>query len=215
MKRGVPLVSALAGLLAFLAAAIVAVAHATPATGAGGCAGAATIKSTFPRAATVGFKAHREIRAEPRRGTLYPGWCGSRWTTYEAAYPEPYVDVEVTFYKTHRNALAPLSEPLYGPTRMLPKRCAGADARRCVTWSRVGLSKRLHLVCVSGRSERLCATANSSPHSCSGASVRLRPIGSRVRARARGKRRARPTRDSRRATPPPREVLGGGRQRSW
>ena len=126
MKRRVPLVSALAGLLALLAAAIVAVAHATPATSAGGCVGAATIKSMFPRAATVGFKAHREIRAEPRRGTLYPGWCGSRWTTYEAAYPEPYVDVSVTFYKIHKDALAPLSEPLFGPIRTLPD---GAQVR--------------------------------------------------------------------------------------
>jgi len=125
MKRGLPLVPPLAGLLALLAAAIVAGAQATPTTSTSRCASVAAIESVFPKAAIVGFKVRRQIRAQSRRQPFFPGWCGSRWTTYES-YPGPSIDVSVTLYRTHRNALAPLSEPLYGPIRTLPN---GASVR--------------------------------------------------------------------------------------
>ena len=125
MERSFRLVTAATGLLVLLAAATVAVAYATP-TSASGCAQIDVMKTVFPKAGTVGFKTRWRIRrATDTRGENWPGWCGDWRTAYTDSQPlRPYnhrafAEVGVSLYKTHRDALAALAEPAYGPTRTL------------------------------------------------------------------------------------------------
>ena len=67
MERSVRLVTAVAGLLALLAAAIVTVAYATP-TSVSGCARVDVMRTVFPKAGTVGFNTRWRIaRTRHRR----------------------------------------------------------------------------------------------------------------------------------------------------
>jgi len=125
MKGSSHLVTAATGLLALLAAATVTVASATP-TRTGGCARVDVMKTVFPNAGTVGFKTRWKIHRARRRGPTWPGWCGSWRTTYaDSPALRPYhgrafAEVEVSLYKTRREALVALREPAFGPIRNLP-----------------------------------------------------------------------------------------------
>ncbi len=131
MERSVRLVTAVAGLLALLAAAIVTVAYATP-TSVSGCARVDVMRTVFPKAGTVGFNTRWRIaRTRHRReDPEWPGWCGNWYTTYtdyrgvpkhEGARPyRAFAEVNVSLHKTHRDALVALREPAYGPIRKLP-----------------------------------------------------------------------------------------------
>jgi hypothetical protein len=94
--------------------------RATPSTSEtaedGGCTKFKALKAVFPEASAVGFSARAPVRRAPRRAPVWPGRCGGWWTTYDGSEG---VDITVTLYKTHEQALVALAEPAFGPVEKL------------------------------------------------------------------------------------------------
>jgi hypothetical protein len=103
------------GSLATLAATAT-IALALP-SGAPGCAKFAALKGVFPTASAIGFTARRPVSREGLRQPIWPGTCAKWFTSYRRG--PAGVDVSLTLYKTQRQALVALSEPLYGPFERL------------------------------------------------------------------------------------------------
>ena len=107
--------AAVSGSLATLAATAT-VAFALP-SGAPGCTQLAALKGVFPKASAIGFTARQPVSRASLRAPVFPGTCGKWFTSYRRA--PAGVDVSLTLYKTHKQALAALAEPLYGPVERL------------------------------------------------------------------------------------------------
>jgi hypothetical protein len=86
-------------------------------TQASGCGSLDALKTAFPEATEVGFTKRQPIRLQPARAPVWPGRCVGWWTTYRQG--SPGVDVSLTLYKTHEQAVAALSEAAYGPVESL------------------------------------------------------------------------------------------------
>jgi hypothetical protein len=115
--------AAVSGSLATLAATAT-VAFALP-SGAPGCAKFAALKGVFPTASAIGFKARQPVSRGLLRAPVFPGTCAKWFTRYRSG--SVGVDVSLTLYKTHKQALVALAEPLYGPVERLSN---GALVRR-------------------------------------------------------------------------------------
>ena len=100
-------------VVAAIVAATATVAFALP-SGAPGCAKFAALKGVFPKANAIGFTARQPVsRAASLRAPVWPGTCAKWFTRYRRG--SAGVDVSLTLYKTHKQALVALAEPLYGP----------------------------------------------------------------------------------------------------
>ena len=97
-------------------AATATVAIAMP-SGAPGCAKFAALKGVFPTASAIGFTARQPVSREGLRHPIWPGTCGKWFTRYRRG--SAGVDVSLTLYKTHKQALVALGEPIYGPVERL------------------------------------------------------------------------------------------------
>lgn len=113
--------AAASGALATLAAAVAfAAPSATPA-----CDRLQALRDVFPKSAIVGFTGRDRVARQPLRAPIWPGTCGKWWTTYRRG--STGLDVSVTLYRTHQQALVALAEPAYGPVQTLSN---GARVRR-------------------------------------------------------------------------------------
>jgi len=112
MSFRVAVVSGVVALL-FVTASVTA---ATPATRRG-CAQFAALKRVFPNAKAVGFTGRTAVRREALRAPVWPGSCAKWFASYRR--PLAYVDVSLTLYRSHKQALVALAEPLYGPIKHL------------------------------------------------------------------------------------------------
>jgi hypothetical protein len=86
-------------------------------TKARGCRNFDALKAAFPEASEVGFTERQPIRFQSAREPVWPGRCVGWWTTYSQG--SPGVDVSVTLYETHEQAVAALAEAAYGPVETL------------------------------------------------------------------------------------------------
>ena len=103
------------------AMALMTVAAAAPMpTGARACSEFEGLKRVFPKASAIGFTARKAITRANLRQPIWPGTCKKRYwfTSYSRA--SAYVDVSLTPYNTHEQALVALNEPLYSPVELLP-----------------------------------------------------------------------------------------------
>ena len=107
--------AAVSGCLATLAATA-AVAFAQP-SAAPGCARFAALKGVFPTASAIGFTARQPVSRESLRAPVWPGTCAKWFTRYRRG--SAGVEVSLTLYKTHKQALVALAEPAYGPRERL------------------------------------------------------------------------------------------------
>ena len=82
-----------------------------------GCEKYDALKTALPEASAVGFTKRESIKYLPERGTVWPGRCGGWWTKYSLESTD--LDVSMTLYETHEQALAELSEAAYGPVEKL------------------------------------------------------------------------------------------------
>jgi hypothetical protein len=82
-----------------------------------GCATFAALKGAFPTARAAGFTARQPVVRGQVRGTIWPGTCARWFTRYRR--PSAGVDISMTLYKTHKQAVAALSEPAYGAVERL------------------------------------------------------------------------------------------------
>jgi hypothetical protein len=103
------------GALAMVAATAT-VALAMPAA-APGCAKFAALKGVFPKPNAVGFTARERIVRGEIRAPVWPGTCGKWFTRYRRG--STGVDVSLTLYKTHEQALVALAEPLSAQVKRL------------------------------------------------------------------------------------------------
>ena len=97
-------------------AATTTVAFAQP-SGAPGCTKFAALKGVFPKASAIGFTAREPVSRASLRAPVWPGTCAKWFTRYRHGSAE--VDVLLTLYKTHKQALVALKEPAYGPVERL------------------------------------------------------------------------------------------------
>jgi hypothetical protein len=104
-------------------AATATVAVAVPAS-VPGCAQFADLKRAFPKATAVGFTSRGRISRGSIRAPIWPGTCAKWFTRYRRG--SAGVDVSLTLYKSHRQALVALAEPLFGPVTVLAN---GAQVR--------------------------------------------------------------------------------------
>jgi hypothetical protein len=124
--RGAVVLSAAVGALAATATAV-----AEPA-GAPGCRQLGALRSAFPDAAAIGFTTRERVARESLRAPIWPGTCGKWFTRYRRGPAE--IEVSLTLYKTHRQALVALAEPLYGPVKDLAN---GARVRTSISLASV------------------------------------------------------------------------------
>jgi len=82
-----------------------------------GCEKLEALKTAFPEASAVPFAERESIKPLGERGTAWPGRCGAWWTAYSFGPTE--VEITMTLYKTHKQALTALAEPAYGPVEKL------------------------------------------------------------------------------------------------
>ena len=82
-----------------------------------GCEKFEALKTAFPEASEVAFAERESIKRQGKRSPVWPGRCGAWWTTYRQGSAR--VDVSLTLYKTHEQALVALEEPAYGPVERL------------------------------------------------------------------------------------------------
>jgi hypothetical protein len=106
---------AVSGALATLAATAT-VALALPSS-APGCAKFAALKGVFPKARAAGFTSRQPVTRASLRAPVWPGTCAKWFTRYRRG--SAGVDVSLTLYKTHKQALVALAEPAYGPVERL------------------------------------------------------------------------------------------------
>jgi len=83
-----------------------------------GCEQLATLKGVFPKAGAIGLTERKAVTRGEIRSPIWPGTCGKWFTSYHRG--SAYVEVSLTLYKTHRQALVALAEPAYGPVVRLP-----------------------------------------------------------------------------------------------
>ena len=102
---------------------LVAVNTASPAT-SGGCGELKSLRQVFPAAKAVGFDRRGAVRRESLREPIWPGTCGKLFTRYFRG--KRAIEVSVTLYKTHKQALVALAEPAYAPVDVLDN---GAEMR--------------------------------------------------------------------------------------
>ena len=107
--------AAASGALATLAATA-ALAFAMP-SGAPGCAKFHALKGVFPKASTIGFTARQPVSRGSIRAPVWPGTCAKWFTRYRRG--SAGVEVSLTLYRTHKQALVALAEPAYGPVERL------------------------------------------------------------------------------------------------
>jgi hypothetical protein len=104
-------------VVAAIVAATATVAFALS-SGAPGCAKFAALKGAFPKASAVGFTARQPVsRAASLRNPVWPGTCAKWFTAYRRGSAR--VEVRLTLFKTHKQALVALAEPAYGPVERL------------------------------------------------------------------------------------------------
>jgi hypothetical protein len=106
--------AAASGALATLAATAT-FAFAMP-SGAPGCAKFHALKGVFPKSSTIGFTTQPVTRGSIR-APVWPGTCAKWFTRYRRG--SAGVEVSLTLYKTHKQALVALAEPAYGPVERL------------------------------------------------------------------------------------------------
>jgi hypothetical protein len=82
-----------------------------------GCGKFEALKAAFPEAGAIGFTSREPVSRSSLRAPIWPGTCAAWWTTYRQG--SAGVDVSLTLYKTHEQALVALAEPLYGPVERL------------------------------------------------------------------------------------------------
>ena len=112
-------ITAVAGVLALLVAATFTAAHAAP-TIEGVCSQVSMYRAVFPTAGAVRFTKRSAVRRAALREPFKDRKCGYFWTTYTGyAGTGAYVDVSVTLFKTRRDAVLALSEPIAGPVQTL------------------------------------------------------------------------------------------------
>jgi hypothetical protein len=107
--------AAVSGALATLAATAT-VAFALP-SAAPGCGKFAALKGVFPKASAIGFTAREPVSRGSLRAPVWPGTCAKWFTRYRRGAAG--VDVSLTLYKTHKQAVVALAEPAYGPVERL------------------------------------------------------------------------------------------------
>jgi len=103
-------------VVAAIVAATATVAFALP-SGKPGCAKFAALKGVFPNARAIGFTARQPVSRASLRAPVWPGTCATWFTRYRRG--STGVDVSLTLYKTHKQALVALAEPAYGPVESL------------------------------------------------------------------------------------------------
>lgn len=86
-------------------------------SGPPGCSKFAALKGIFPTASAIGFTSRQPISRESLRAPVWPGACAKWFTRYRRG--SAGVDVSLTLYKTHKQALTALAEPIYGPVERL------------------------------------------------------------------------------------------------
>jgi hypothetical protein len=82
-----------------------------------GCERLGALRAAFPEASALPFAERESIKPLGERGTAWPGRCGAWWTAYSFGPTE--VEITMTLYKTHKQALTALAEPAYGPVEKL------------------------------------------------------------------------------------------------
>ena len=144
------------------------VAVGQPSSG-GACLQRQSVKSVFPAATRVGFSKRSSVKVQGARAPIWPGRCVGWWTEYEHranGVQVDYVDVVVTLYKTHRQALVALHEPAFGPARVLPN---GASVR--VASDGGSVASVIRNVMVSSTSSHLPVDAHGIPDFAGGPDV--------------------------------------------
>ena len=118
MRKVQPKALLIVGILvvAAIVAATATVAFALP-SGAPGCAKFAALKGVFPKANAIGFTARQPVSRASLRAPVWPGTCAKWFTRYRRG--SAGVDVSMTLYKTHKQALVALKEPASGPVERL------------------------------------------------------------------------------------------------
>ena len=86
-------------------------------SGAPGCAKFAALKRVFPKASALGFTARQQVSRGSLRAPVWPGTCAKWFTKYRRG--SAGVDVSLTLYKTHKQALVALAEPANLPVERL------------------------------------------------------------------------------------------------
>jgi len=86
-------------------------------TETGACGKFEALKAAFPEASEVAFTERESIGPYGQRGTAWPGRCAGWRTTYSVGSAE--VEIAMTLYKTHKQALTALAEPALGPVEKL------------------------------------------------------------------------------------------------
>jgi hypothetical protein len=102
---------------------LVAASIATPATSPG-CGQFNSLRQVFPAATPIGFAKREPIVKEMLRQPIWPGTCGKLFTRYHLG--DGAIEVSVTLYQTHKQALVALAEPQYLPVDVLTN---GAEMR--------------------------------------------------------------------------------------
>jgi hypothetical protein len=90
-----------------------------------GCSQFQALKRVFPHASAIGFTAREPVTRGALRAPVWPGTCAKWFTRYRRGSDE--IEVSLTLYRTHKQALVALAEPSLGPVEVLPN---GALARR-------------------------------------------------------------------------------------
>jgi len=118
-------------------AATASVGVATP-TPASGCVHLKALKRAFPKPTAVQFTAREPVSRGAIRSPVWPGTCGKWFTRYRRGLTE--VDISLTLYGTHEQALVALAEPLYGTEEVLASgarvRYLGSNVSVDGTWRR-------------------------------------------------------------------------------
>ena len=138
-------------------------------TGSGTCSQRDAIRTVFPGAKVVGFSRRSSVRFQEARSPIWPGRCVGWWTEYEHranGAQIDYVDVGVTLYATHKQALVALREPAYGDFRVL---ASGAVVR--VGSDGGGVASVMRNVFVSSSSSHLPVDAGGIPDFAGGPDV--------------------------------------------
>jgi hypothetical protein len=112
MKKRASLAAASLAMVAATATVAVAMPAAAP-----GCAKFGALKGVFPKASAVGFTERERVVRGEIRAPVWPGTCAKWFTRYRRG--STGVDVSLTLYRTHKQALVALAEPLFGPVERL------------------------------------------------------------------------------------------------
>lgn len=149
---------------------------ATPATPVG-CGQFTSLRQVFPTAHAIGFDKRDPIRRQGLRQPIWPGTCGKLFSRYLRG--NGAIEVSVTLYKTHNQALVALAEPAYMPIDVLSN---GAQMRVGISAASVNGVPKTHVGAASVYRNVFISSLEISKHPISGrAHVRLhRAIHARV-----------------------------------